>query len=382
MNKTLLTLLPAFLIYQAGQSQIVGGAAYMKGYYVEIGVDSLGGFEGADTLNYPAPAGMHCRSNTQYLGFVANPLMDGWVTYDGDFFTPGTPENGWGIEIVDNSGTVNIKASNNRAYALDIPGAFTGYTHVGGLHTLNWSGNFISGVYDLDINIEYTLHDTALAYNTTVTVSNNGDPIDVLYYYRNIDPDNNVVLSGDYTTTNTILSQPTGMSSLASVRAEQTVPWYSSYALSANDTTARVSYGGFSNRDGSDIWNGMGGMTGTMGAVNYADEAIAISCKMDSLFAFRSARTFTFTSSFGGGIATAVNETNAKGFDVYPNPVNEVLNIRSTGAVTKVYVYNTLGVLQYQGNSTVIDMSALSAGIYTVVVETTAGKHTKQIAKQ
>jgi len=384
MNKTLLTLLPAFFIYQVGQSQIVGGAAYLKGVYVEIGVDSLGGFEGADTLNYPGPAGLHSRSNTQYMGFVANPQMDGWVNYDGDFFTPGTPENGWGIEIVDNSGTVNIHASNNRANPLDIPGAFTGYTNVGGLQTLNWSGNFTSGVYDLDINIEYTLQDSALYYTTTVTVSNNGDPIDVLYYYRNIDPDNNVTLTFDYTTTNTILSQPTAFTNLASVRAEQTSPWLSGYTLSANDSNARVAYGGFSNRDASDIWNGTGGMVGTIGAINYADEAIALACRMDTLFAFRSARTFSFESSFSGGISTAVNATSVvDGFDVYPNPAHNVLNIRSKETVNKVFIYNTVGVLQYQGgNNNVIDISSLRPGVYTVVIETANGSHTKRIVKQ
>ena len=71
----------------------------MNGTGVEIGINGAGGFEGVDTTVSPVPAGMHCRSNTVFFGFVANPQNNNWATFDGDFFTPGTPENGWGITI-------------------------------------------------------------------------------------------------------------------------------------------------------------------------------------------------------------------------------------------------------------------------------------------
>src|SRR4051812_8769863 len=101
-NVRLLALAGVFTL-AAGtvKAQIVGTDAYIQGTYVEIGLDGSGGFEGCSILTSPPPAGMHYRSNTNLFGFVANPQMNGWASsaYDGDFFTPGSPENGWGFEI-------------------------------------------------------------------------------------------------------------------------------------------------------------------------------------------------------------------------------------------------------------------------------------------
>lgn len=139
MKKTIIfCALTVISACKLGYAQIVGSGAYMKGNYVEIGIDGTYGYEGADTVTASLPPGTHFRSDTQYFGFMANPEMNGWTSYDGDFFTPGEPENGWGIEIVDNGGTVDIIASNSRTYPIlihnnhDISGAITSYTHSGG----------------------------------------------------------------------------------------------------------------------------------------------------------------------------------------------------------------------------------------------------------
>lgn len=382
MKRTLLTSFIALALYYHGTSQIVtgGGAAYLQGAYVEIGISGAGGFEGADTVAYPGPSGLHYRSNTQYFGFVANPQMNGWASFDGDYFTPGTPENGWGIEIVD--GSNDIKASNNCAYNLDIPGAFTCYTHSGGVQTLTWEGDFDSLAYSLHITILYTLNDSALNYLTTVTVENLGDPIDEFYYYRNIDPDNNVVLSGSYVTTNTVTAQASAASPFASVKAEQTTPWYSMYSLSATDSMARVTYGGFSNRDASDIWDAIG-LIGTPSS-DYNDEAISIACKMDSLTFGRAAHSFTFSSAFGSsGVVTSVADTKNESLSIYPNPTNGILNIRSTEPVQSVMVYNAVGVLQFQSqNMSTVDLSGYANGIYLVKVKTAGSSTVNRIVKQ
>ena len=77
MIKKLLLIAPLYLTSQLTQAQMVAGSAYMQGSYVEIGIDSLNGYEGVNTF-YVAPfTGLHYRSNTQYFGFVANPQMDG-----------------------------------------------------------------------------------------------------------------------------------------------------------------------------------------------------------------------------------------------------------------------------------------------------------------
>ena len=96
-------LLFSFLLFSQlnTTAQMVGINAYMQGTRMEMGIAGLGGFEGVSTATSPAPIGMHGRSATGFFGIVANPQSNGWAgtAYDGDFFTPGSPENGWGFEI-------------------------------------------------------------------------------------------------------------------------------------------------------------------------------------------------------------------------------------------------------------------------------------------
>ena len=272
----------AFLAGFTVNAQIVAGSAYMQGSYVEIGIDSLHGYEGINTVTSPVPSGMHQRGTTNLFGFVANPQMDGWVNFDGDFYTPGSPENGWGIEIIDTTtvDTFNVKLSNNCSFSgSGIDGSIISYSYTAGVKTVLWHGNYSDSTrgYDLDFDITYTLGDLDLYYTTSMTIFNNGPAnIEHLYYFRNIDPDNNQSIVSDFTTTNTIISQPTVSSPVASVKAEQYLPWTSTFAFFTADTNARVSAGGFSNRDGSDIWNGTSGLIGTTGYVNTADEAVSL----------------------------------------------------------------------------------------------------------
>jgi len=80
-------------------------------------------------------------------------------------------------------------------------------------------------------------------------------------------------------------------------------------------------------------------------------------------------------------LAVTVNEVlsnssfKIKELKFYPNPVKDVLNISYTEAVTSITVYNSLGqkVISKNENAkaTQIDMSSLSAGMYTVTI--TAG---------
>src|SRR5438309_2136011 len=94
-------LLLVFCLFQSGllNAQMVGANAYIKGTNLEVGIVGIGGFEGVPTATSPPLPGMHPRSSTGFFGFVANPELDGWAMFDGDFFTPGSPENGWGFEI-------------------------------------------------------------------------------------------------------------------------------------------------------------------------------------------------------------------------------------------------------------------------------------------
>ncbi|HRP60566.1 MAG TPA: hypothetical protein PK833_09835, partial [Vicingus sp.] len=130
---------------------------------------------------------------------------------------------------------------------------------------------------DLSFDIIYKLNENELFYSTEVRVKNNSaTALNNFYYYRNIDPDNNEVLNGDYSTTNRIVSQPNPPCSKALVSATQSTPWASYLGLAAIGDNFRVSYGGFSNRDASDMWSGAGVFTNTVGSQNTADEAISL----------------------------------------------------------------------------------------------------------
>lgn len=271
-------LLSTFLYFITGTAtaQMVGANAYIKATSVEIGINGAGGFEGVNTGVSPVLAGMHPRTNTAFFGFVANPQLNGWAgsAFDGDFFTPGTPENGWGIEV----GGTNY--ANNCNLAQDIPGAITSWLHTYNCYTSDWEGN----IANLHVKVNYFLQETDLYYTTTVSITNNtGAMIPEMFYYRNLDPDNNIMINGSvYDTQNSIENQPSGSCGIAHVSATQTNPWNSYLGLAAIGPNWRADYGGFNNRDASDLWNGVG-FTQTIGASVYADEAIALAYRIQNL---------------------------------------------------------------------------------------------------
>ncbi|NCT19280.1 MAG: T9SS type A sorting domain-containing protein, partial [Flavobacteriia bacterium] len=68
-------------------------------------------------------------------------------------------------------------------------------------------------------------------------------------------------------------------------------------------------------------------------------------------------------------------------FSVYPNPVTDILNIKTRDAVNKISVYNVLGKLVYTATpnalSPTVNMSAMKTGVY--FVEVTIGNTTKTV---
>ena len=192
------------------QIYMVGPDAYVQGTSVEFGIRGIGGFEGIDMFASPVPVGMHPRSSNNLFGFVANPQLNSWAgsAFDGDFFTPGSPENGWGIEI---GSTGSTSQGNNCSYLQQINGAITGSNTIFNCYNVDWEGDMTSGS-DIHIKINYFLQQTDLYYTTTVSLTNNTSAtIPEMYYYRNVDPDNNEEISFTFTTQNTIQSQPVSM---------------------------------------------------------------------------------------------------------------------------------------------------------------------------
>lgn len=288
-SMSMIVVLMAGFLPVSSLAQLNANGGYLMGNQVEVGIHNHG-HEGA-----PDIPGSHSRTNSStdvYFGFVANPQNDGWVDYDGDFFTPGSPENGFGLEIN------GVNYSNNGVDAIffsgtqyEIPGALSNYSQIGDCISVQWDGS----INNVALKIVYSLNITQLYYTTEVTITNNtGAALNDVYYYRNLDPDNNEEINFDYTTNNTIVSQPTPGCEKALVSATQSTPWNSYIGLAAIGPNFRVSYGGFSNRDASDIWNGLAGLTGTVGASMFDDIAISLAYKINTLAAGDS-ETFQFS---------------------------------------------------------------------------------------
>ncbi len=290
-NKIATIILGTLFSFNQVNAQIVGVNSFVKGTSVEIGVDGLGGFEGTPVL---PPAGYHPRGGGSKFGFVANPQVNAWATFDGDFFTPGTPENGWGLQV----GATQL--NNNCNSELDISGAITNYSHVLDCYNTDWAGSVTSGTTILGAKVNYFLQEFDLFYTTTIILTNNSaSTIPLMYYYRNVDPDNNQSIGGSFTTTNKIEDQAGGPSgcNLACVSATQPAGagvTASYMAFAAVGAEYRVCYGGFSNRSGSDIWNGVG-FTQTVGSTNTADEAISLAYRIQN-FLPGTSRTIKFVT--------------------------------------------------------------------------------------
>lgn len=327
----------------------------MKGNYVEIGIDRTYGIEGADVAANPVPVGMHYRGGLTYFGYVANPQMDGWVNYNGDYFIPGSPEGGWGFTIIDGINDINI--NNNRGGGSVISGNITSYSATTSSITTVWEGNYFGSGYDIDFKISYILGMNDHYFSTKVEITNNsGVTIDDFYFMKNVDPDNNQILGAGYTTTNTIVSQPTS-SCCARVAATQSIPFPSYMALSSLDPDSRVTYGGFLNRDAKDIWN-MVGFIGTVGFTNVADEAISIAHR---------------TSNFAPGATEVFEFYTVFDASVNPTPTDTVINL-SYGGVVVIHENSVQDTVYSCGSNTIdLNITGLSAPDYTWTWTPSAG---------
>ncbi|MBX2827325.1 MAG: T9SS type A sorting domain-containing protein [Flavobacteriaceae bacterium] len=80
-----------------------------------------------------------------------------------------------------------------------------------------------------------------------------------------------------------------------------------------------------------------------------------------------------------------VSDLEAIGVSIYPNPVQNRLNVQSQEAISKVAIYNILGQQVYASNvdalSTSIDMSQMASGAYIVQVEVNGQSATYKVIK-
>tara|TARA_B110000037_G_scaffold84939_1_gene100843 strand:+ start:6995 stop:7675 length:681 start_codon:yes stop_codon:yes gene_type:complete len=175
--------------------------AFMIGDYVEIGINEAG-YKGAPLDSSIAT---HYRGVAGKLGFIANPAEDGWVEYNGDFYQQGSPESGWGIGYTVVGG-VDYDLGNNAVGIFEIPGTITSYSSTVDSVIVSWQGMPASD--SLLVSLTYTLKKDEHFYRTFIQIENIGsDSYTDVYYYRTLDPDNNMDILWGYATDNEIVSQ-------------------------------------------------------------------------------------------------------------------------------------------------------------------------------
>ncbi len=190
------------------QAQLVSGNLFLKGRYVEVGAQPNASFGS----KVDAPAGYHPHNNgivsycagfllTDVLGFVSDHNMDGWdigtPPYDGDYFTPGSPWEGWAISV-DGGPTYQ---QNSTDCPSDSLGSFITYNEEGSTKYGIWRGM----VDSIQITKRIVLDTNALYFYTIVTFTNLSTVAhNDIYYVRAFDPDNAQTWTGDFKTYNRI----------------------------------------------------------------------------------------------------------------------------------------------------------------------------------
>ena len=358
-------------------AQIVGGVSYLKGKWVEVAISDCGTYtSAADGVVVAAPGTYHENNLDGSLGFTNDVTQDGWdlgvPDQCGDYIIPGSPEDGFAIQI--GTGAIN---GNVQPYCSNPSVGFTDFPAFAGVAQTTY---FLS---------------KKQAILSIVDICNGGDALTDVYYARNADPDNDQINTGDFTTNNNSAKQyATHGYSQVSASSSTGSPCYMSYVT--GDSRGKVSHGGFSMGSPNDMWNGVGGYVTTPGAV-VADEAIHNDCACvaystvftpsgvaDQVALSNSACATLGTLARYGDDVVADYLDNPTYFLnnqmlVYPNPSNgnftlnlfeiedaTITVVNTTGQV----VYSTTGASDFVG----ITLENLTPGLYFVNAEYGNGK--------
>lgn len=367
------------------QAQLVGGSVFLKGQYVEAGICANGDFGAASP-----PAGYHPHTSTVSggpLGFVCDIGMDGWTTgspaYMGDYFTPGSPFEGWNLQI----GSIRAQAHSCAGFTgTGLTGANVSYTTSGSKVIGTWEGMFDS----MKIRQVTTLDTLALYFSLKITLINQASVAkNDIYYLRSLDPDNDQSWpGGGFYTNNTIQYQYPNPLSATVVRAVGNSTTAPVLSLGTADTNARaLIYGSWpigSTIDLASVYNGTlpGATYGAAGVYN-GDVAIGIAFRIAHLAPVDSASdsigyrptaggrhpanesSISYFYSFSDAatdsalnylksdtlvtvppdtVTTAVNNLSPTSeVVVYPNPVANLINISGLTNTDHIILFDMVG---------------------------------------
>lgn len=229
--RSLVVLLLSILISSSASAQLDTCNVFLKGNYIEVGIAPNGGFgstkdaplsyvarpvtgTGGQNFYNPCDTLKTCASRRS-IGFIADPDKDGYLTgspsYYGDYFVPGYPQEGWSIsmngsEATAYTGLLGACPSTGFAGAAGLSGSNVSYTNLGKEVSGLWVGQFTkSSTEKLAITQTTTIDTSTVYFVCYVTLKNVGTAtLNNIYYMRTLDPDNDVTISGDYTTRNVV----------------------------------------------------------------------------------------------------------------------------------------------------------------------------------
>jgi LPXTG-site transpeptidase (sortase) family protein len=218
LSMTLIVTLLGSLVGQVtpAYATTVSGNVFLQGTYAEIGIGPNGTF---GTL-VAAPAGFHQHSAGGNIGFVADYQKDGWAVgspnYGGDYFVPGTPWEGFGIECTGGAAQNGGGSPSGPITPVSlVEGA------PGPLLTADWVGTVSICGSTMQVTHHYYMDPTWAYVMVDTTITNTGGAsVTALSFGRGVDPDNDQTWpGGNYTTRNEVISQPGSIPNPASTRA-------------------------------------------------------------------------------------------------------------------------------------------------------------------
>lgn len=240
IRRLLTALCAVVLLNGSAEAQLVSDQIFLQGRWLEVGVAPNGSWGNAVTV----PAGYHSHTGAfpsytspvtgttatgNGLDFSYDAGHDGWTVgtpasatnccFYGAYFLPGTPFDGWAIQMngVRSDAYYTTAGFALGAGATTFTGTNVGYaynagTAVGPYLQSNaigtWSGNYAVAGGTLAIRTTNRVDTNASWDLVNVTFRNTGaTPITGLYYLVTADPDNDVTIPGSYPTDNHIVHQ-------------------------------------------------------------------------------------------------------------------------------------------------------------------------------
>ncbi|MEI8044971.1 MAG: hypothetical protein WCL11_26400, partial [Verrucomicrobiota bacterium] len=335
-------------------AQMNSGDAFLKGNFIEVGIAAQGYF-GTTYAPPTATPAYNTRSRTG-LGFHANYTKSGtWTRFTsqtGDYFLPGSPEQGFTLGI---NGT---NYSNNRSgSAYQITATSLGVSQSDTLQQATWVGSV--GGLQLTRTVSFGPND--LSFKVAFSIKNTtGAAINNVYYMDNTDPDQGADMGLGYGTYNQVINQQdSGGSWVLSWVPNRTDLMLK---IGSTDSNARVYTGGFSNRSAKAYWDANQPVAASYTS---ADQAAAVTYSFGNIAATDTVTgTYYFVLSssvtIGSITVTAPAAANQQANSTTSGASRLQFTITNPNAATAITLSSVTAACSLAGWSASADTSALS----------------------